>query len=746
MDFLTSGLNVVLIILGFGILIFVHELGHFIAAKWAGIRAEAFAVGMGPVALAWRKGIGLRFGSTAPDYEKRVRQFLSTDEVHKLDSARSTQHSALPQAEMYRIGDKLGLGETEYSLRWLPIGGFVKMLGQEDANPNYVSNDPRSYTMCPVGKRMIVVSAGVIMNIILAVILFIIAFMIGVKFEAPVVGDAPSTLPAGRTMAENAAALGIKEPGLQSGDLVMQIDGSDAQTFADLQIASAMSRPGVPVELVVQRAGFSVPLRFRLNPAKDPVSGLLSIGISPASSTTLLSKDDGEVIQKILKKTGLSEAGVQLGMQMIRAGGQSVQTYEQFRQQVQDSEGKSIVTEWTAIGKDGAPSGPVVSATIPVEPAFGPLAYADDSGTDAQNAELGLLGMVPLAQVEDVLGSANVGILHPGDVILRVGSLNGPRIADLQREVGKNPSKPLELTVLRDGREVTVTANVDRKGKLNVGLVYARDLPMIAQPMNQVRTDWWADDAESKAAANRDGDHAKVVRTPVADLRLEGLGGTRIEAIGGAPVNNWADIRRELRAQTQLAHQSNSGATVQVRFTLPTPGKESESLPMSLSARDVAFLHELGWQTELPPGAFDHVYTTRSAKGNPLRAAVMGFEETKKFVMMTYLTIDRLFRGTVGVEQLRGPVGIIHIGVQVADKGMTYLIFLLGMISVNLAVINFLPMPIVDGGLFLFLIYEKFKGRPPSLAFQNAATIIGLCLIITMFVVVTWNDVLRLVG
>jgi regulator of sigma E protease len=118
--------------------------------------------------------------------------------------------------------------------------------------------------------------------------------------------------------------------------------------------------------------------------------------------------------------------------------------------------------------------------------------------------------------------------------------------------------------------------------------------------------------------------------------------------------------------------------------------------------------------------------------------------ETKKLVLMTYLTIDRLFRGSVGVDQLRGPVGIVHIGAKVADKGLLYSLFFLGMISVNLAVINFLPLPIVDGGLFLFLIYEKLKGKPPPIAFQNAATIVGLCIIVTLFVVTFYNDVVRL--
>ena len=114
--------------------------------------------------------------------------------------------------------------------------------------------------------------------------------------------------------------------------------------------------------------------------------------------------------------------------------------------------------------------------------------------------------------------------------------------------------------------------------------------------------------------------------------------------------------------------------------------------------------------------------------------------------MLTYLTIDRLFRGTVKVEHLQGPVGIVHIGSKVADRGFSYLLFFLGLISVNLAVINFLPLPIVDGGLFLYLVYEAFKGRPPSVGFQNGAALVGLLLIATAFVVTFYNDIVRIIG
>ena len=88
------------------------------------------------------------------------------------------------------------------------------------------------------------------------------------------------------------------------------------------------------------------------------------------------------------------------------------------------------------------------------------------------------------------------------------------------------------------------------------------------------------------------------------------------------------------------------------------------------------------------------------------------------------------------------PIG--EVGTRVADRGMTYLLFFLAMISVNLAVLNFLPLPIVDGGLFLFLLYEGCFRRPPSVRFQNAATLVGLAFLGSLFVVTFYNDVVRL--
>src|SRR3982750_2463409 len=72
--------NILLLIFGFGFVIFWHELGHFLAAKWAGVKVEQFAVGFGQALLSWRQGGGMRWGSSRTEYEKKLHDFLRENE------------------------------------------------------------------------------------------------------------------------------------------------------------------------------------------------------------------------------------------------------------------------------------------------------------------------------------------------------------------------------------------------------------------------------------------------------------------------------------------------------------------------------------------------------------------------------------------------------------------------------------------------------------------------------------------
>ncbi|VAX40752.1 Membrane-associated zinc metalloprotease, partial [hydrothermal vent metagenome] len=165
----------------------------------------------------------------------------------------------------------------------------------------------------------------------------------------------------------------------------------------------------------------------------------------------------------------------------------------------------------------------------------------------------------------------------------------------------------------------------------------------------------------------------------------------------------------------------------------------------SIPPDQLARLHTLSWDLPFGTWVFQPESFLLQATG-PLDAIRMGINRTQRMMAMTYLTLARLVQGTVKVDNLKGPVGIAHLGTQVATRGYIWLIFFLGLISVNLAVVNFLPLPIADGGQFLMLLYEQIRGRPLPIPVQNAVTAVGLLMLVSIFLLVTYNDVARLFG
>ena len=713
MELLNNTSNIALIVIGFGLLIAIHEFGHFIAARWAGIRVESFAVGMGPTVIAYRRGLGLRFGSTAPDIKTRY----------------GTEPEKIPTAELHADG----VGETEYSLRLLPIGGFVRMKGQEDMDPTATSNAIDGYGSKPVWKRMIVVSAGVIFNIITAVILFVIAFMIGVRFEAPMIGAVRPGSPAA-----TARNLNGEPNGLMPGDQIDSINGEPMNTFADIQIGAAMSHPAEPLILKVTRAGAPTPLQFEVAPIKDATSGLRSFGVTPARSGVLADeKDVAPLIDSMLTRVGLSAAGVKPGSLLTAVNGVATANAETLDLAFKQSKGKSVLTTWSLAPNSALPnltSAPetpavVVTAALVPEPQFEPL-FAQDSMA-AGEYDLGLIGFSPLVRIESVpKTSQNQGVLQAGDIVLAIEDRSGPRLGEFRSLIQTYANRAVQLQILRAGELISLKAQVDRQGRLAVMVGSAWNLLVSARVVERVMEN----PTDSKAT--------QTIATPIAPLELRPL--TKIISINDITLTDWASMRDALWVTTTDAFGKDTSATLNISFQNIQPNSPVKSAMITIGAKEIKDIQKLGWSNPLPSELFEPQMITRSAHGNPILAATMGFTETKKLTVLTWLALDRLARGTVGVEQLRGPVGIVQVGTRVADRGMTYLLFFLAMISVNLAVLNFLPLPIVDGGLFLFLLYEGCFRRPPSVRFQNAATLVGLAFLGSLFVVTFYNDVVRL--
>ena len=160
-------------------LIVIHELGHFVAAKAFGIKVLEFGVGFPPrvKGLVWRRG------------------------------------------------------ETEYTINWLPIGGFVRLLGEEDPG------DPRSLAAAPRWKRLVVMAAGVVMNLVLALLLFAVGFMVPRERAlnlAQVVEVAAGSPAAAAEISGTLRDGTAPAQGLQPGDIIMEVNGREVRNVNEL--------------------------------------------------------------------------------------------------------------------------------------------------------------------------------------------------------------------------------------------------------------------------------------------------------------------------------------------------------------------------------------------------------------------------------------------------------------------------------------------------------------------------------
>ncbi|MGE3822528.1 MAG: site-2 protease family protein, partial [Isosphaeraceae bacterium] len=221
MDSLNTILNILKVALGLGFVIFLHELGHFLLAKWNGVKVEKFSIGFGPTLLGFTKG------------------------------------------------------ETEYVIAALPLGGFVKMLGEGPEEEANKSTDPRAYPNKSVSARMAIISAGVIMNLILGLVCFVYAYGQG-REEVPArVGGVLAGSPA-------------FEAGMRSGDHIVAIDDRRDLTYNNLTLKVRLSGKGQLLRFVVERPGTDDPLTFAIEPRRAVGADHPGIGIYPVHGLTFL--------------------------------------------------------------------------------------------------------------------------------------------------------------------------------------------------------------------------------------------------------------------------------------------------------------------------------------------------------------------------------------------------------------------------------------------------------------------------
>jgi len=805
-EWLSSTWSVVLLVLGFSLVIFVHELGHFIAAKWAGVRVDRFSIGFGKELFGFTKG------------------------------------------------------QTRYSFCVLPLGGYVKMLGQEDfvvdkSGELKVKGDPDSFTNKPIGKRMVIISGGVLMNLLFAAVAFAIVVMVGRWQPPPVVGMVAPNSPAARA-------------GLQTGDRIVKVNGDDVDSFGDLTSTIVLSDPEEELVLDVMRDGRLVePKPVVLPEFKEDVS-LRQVGVASGQNLrvrepSLGPEDEARLPNELQKNDELFK---------VAADGE-----------FKESRDIGVFTRAITAGR-GAPVSLIVKRPKDPESLTDEMLLTTGAEVDSNDVHVqcqaiwtpapfdynetisgSLLGLVPRLTVLAPLPKKSferAGVL-PGDVIRKIGSIFYPSYDQLKELIESSDGQELSIEVCRTRaanhglepltvefcvrhREAFIAAAAD--GDLAKALEQvAKDALADGMPETEHQklhaalaalTDaaaWraWFEEADvhklgplvpkspfalfskrpptiDAVAASIDDDHLVVadVHEKLGDrespAKLAGIPrGVVILSANGQLVCQWWQLCEVLRR--------NAGQTIDVTYravdeTITTkfavPGCLSASLDIPLGARVVkidgrtkcAFRGADGKEGALSLPDWRAIagilkdsvgktvaveYVTaegarrtgeyavtadntdpwlhrilfsegfgcyplfeRHPVHNPILAIGVGFKEAYQATMQTIQTLRHLiFTRQVGFSKISGPVGIIRLGSQAADSGVITLLWFLAILSANLAVINFLPMPIVDGGLFLFLILEKIRGEPVSIKTQVATQLIGIALIATIFLLVTYQDI-----
>jgi regulator of sigma E protease len=577
---------------------------------------------------------------------------------------------------------------------------------------------------------MVVISAGVVMNLILAAALFVGVFMHGLSTEPAKIGAVRPGSAASRAVSLGGEA----EPGLKPGDVILSVNGRTPNSFNDLILATAMTSKGGSLRVAVRRPGVPDIIDFDVRPEIGEVSGLQEIGVEPPRTNRILPAKNAagmEEGKRILARGGLE--GLEPGMRLISVAGQPVSVARDAFRAVAAADGKTV--EAVFARDDGSKTTLQIELKALLQ--TGLVAYGKKSMAPVDH----LLGLTPVMKVapaaDETEAAARQG-LQDDDIFARVGSIEFPSIAEGRAEIRANTGKRIEVSVLRlqaDGSRklarIDPPPTVKSKGIIGFAATDSQDTDtLVSVPPARIMD------------ARHPGDGA-----PPAASRLITLPGTRIVSVAGTPVANFTQLRAALRTATRSAFESGaSSATVKIGLDLPSlqaGSPTSEVKDWTLTRDDLHTLFSLGWRSRLDASIFEPEEFLLQAKG-PADALRMGLSETHRVMMSTYITFARLFEGTVKVEHLKGPVGIAHMGTRIAERGLIWLLFFMALISVNLAVINFLPLPIVDGGQFLFLVFEQIRGKPVPIAVQNIATIAGLILIGTMFIIVTFHDIANL--
>jgi len=679
---------------GLGVVIFVHELGHFLVAKACGVKCEKFYVGF---------DVPIRIGPLV-----------------------------LPRALLRKRW-----GETEYGIGIIPLGGYVKMLGQDD-NPAHAAAeaerirvagqsgagtggeapaselDPRSYPAKSVPKRMAIISAGVVFNLIFAVIFATIAYLMGVSYIPCIIGG---------TMAGDPAWIAA----LQPGDKVIQLGpegrrDEDLRFTKDLRLKVFAVGEGNDLPLLVRQpaTGQEQWITVRPNAPLRNETGLPTIGVLAASSPVLAGDFSpwapGGPAPGPALRAGDRIVAVEVdGQQHVvdrQVGVELMALLSRFRDQP-----LTLIAERSADG-DAASPAESLRVELPPQPVM----------------ELGMaMRLGPITAVQAGSPAETAG-LQAGDLITHLDGQDVGNPMTLSDRLRGRAGEQITLGIARPSEsgipqtmQLTVTARaVDHpapsiRAASPVAISELGVACNVAATVQSVETGGPADQA-----GIRPGDEIVSVELLGAAGEKADTGGSR--RTSSPPLN----VSRE-EPNWPLFHTllQMTAPGEQVRVTYRREGKRATVTLQPQPSRQ--------WHTA------DRGLFFRSAsdiqRASSLGSALhLGWRETKEGLLQVLLVLRRI---KDSFRSLGGPGTIAVAATMEASEGLARLLVFLTLLSANLAILNFLPIPVLDGGHMMFLIYEGIRGKPVNERLAFGLTVLGLSFILGLMIFVIGLDIYR---